>query len=61
MAFAYGAHALSDLLAYVPLHRTPQVVREAAQRFLGHGDCFVEAGDRMAAIGSTDLYGDPSP
>ncbi len=126
--FANGAHADFDLLAYVPPHRAPAVVRDAGmcaengwvavdrhtletrfagvyaigdvvsiplqvgkplpkagvfahgeaevvannialaitgkgepQRFLGHGECFIEVGGGKAGFGGGDFYGEPKP
>lgn len=128
LEFANGAQAKFDLLAYVPPHRAPRVVREsalasdtgwisvdrhtletrfpgvyalgdvvsiplklgkplpkagvfahgeavvvakniaativggnAADRFNGHGECFVEIGDGKAGFGGGDFYAEPKP
>jgi sulfide:quinone oxidoreductase len=128
LAFANGAQADFDLLAYVPPHRPPQVVREsglvgesgwvsvdrytletrfpgvyaigdvvaipltlgkplpkagvfahgegevvarniaraitgkgAADRFNGHGECFIEVGEGRAGFGAGNFYAEPTP
>jgi sulfide:quinone oxidoreductase len=128
LEFANGAQVDFDLLAYVPPHRAPRVVREsalagetgwisvdrhtletrfpnvyaigdvvsiplklgkplpkagvfahgeaevvakniaatiagedAAARFNGHGECFVEIGDGKAGFGGGDFYAEPKP
>ena len=128
LVFADGASAAFDLLAYVPPHRAPAVIREAGltgqdgwvpvdrhtlatpfqgvyaigdvtgiplsmgkplpkagtfahaqaevvahnvaraitgqgkpERFDGHGECFIEAGDGKAALGRGNFYAEPTP
>lgn len=128
IAFANGAETTFDVLAYVPPHRAPRVIREsalagetgwvtvdphtletkfpgvfavgdvvtiplklgkplpkagvfahgeaevvarniattidgrdAAARFNGHGECFIEIGDGKAGFGGGDFYAEPKP
>ncbi len=128
IVFANGAHADFDVLAYVPPHRAPRVIRESAlasaagwisvdrhsletrfpgvyaigdvvsiplalgkplpkagvfahgqaevvakniaaaingtgkaERFDGHGNCFIEIGDGKAGFGGGDFYAEPKP
>ncbi|MBI2392356.1 MAG: NAD(P)/FAD-dependent oxidoreductase [Deltaproteobacteria bacterium] len=128
LTFANGAEAAYDVLAYVPPHRAPRVIREsalsgdtgwvsvdrhtletkfpgvfaigdvvsiplelgkplpkagvfahgqaevvarnvaaaieggaAAERFDGHGECFIEVGDGKAGFGGGDFYAVPKP
>ncbi len=128
LSFTNGAEATFDVLAYVPPHRAPRVVREsalasdtgwvsvdrhtlgtkfagvfaigdvvsiplklgkplpkagvfahgeaevvarniaaaingrdAAERFNGHGECFIEIGDGKAGFGGGDFYAEPKP
>jgi sulfide:quinone oxidoreductase len=128
LVFANGTEATFDVLAYVPPHRAPRVIREsalasdtgwvsvdrntletkfpgvfaigdvvsiplklgkplpkagvfahgeaevvarniaalvdgrdAAERFNGHGECFIEIGDGKAGFGGGDFYAEPKP
>lgn len=128
LTFANGVRAAFDVLAYVPPHRAPRVIREsplagetgwipvdrhslatrfpgvyalgdavsiplelgkplpkagvfahaeakvvagniaaaiagrdAAERFEGHGECFIEIGDGKAGFGGGDFYASPKP